>query len=278
MQTSASNSAQQIADLRVSLAEARAALQAAEATLSERQEELTAFEFEFEARVGQYITQLSQIEAEVNAYLERIRALRDEKQFGYGYRSADAQFAEAWRRSPEKERVGSKRPSAPIGTEDQLKKLYRQLARKFHPDLATDDADRQQRTEKMTALNDAYAAGSMVELMAIAEASSQKQANQFFEGLDEPTEQKMVAALMAELERCQRQLRYVEQQIDALHFRPLVELALEVKLGRQQGRDILAEMATETERRIAKKTVERDMLRAQFAEMGLSGNEGISKG
>jgi DnaJ-class molecular chaperone len=59
----------------------------------------------------------------------------------------------------------SEAPPKPLSpaTEAKIKKLYRQLARSFHPDLASDDADRAYRTDKMTAVNDAYAARSMAE-------------------------------------------------------------------------------------------------------------------
>ena len=44
----------------------------------------------------------------------------------------------------------------------------------------------------------------------------------------------------------------------------MVDLALRVKLAQREGRDLLAEMAAELERKIARKMAERDMLRAQF--------------
>jgi hypothetical protein len=47
-----------------------------------------------------------------------------------------------------------------------------------------------------------------------------------------------------------------------------VEFSLEVKAARRQGRDLLAEMAAELESKIARKTAERDMLKAQFDQLG----------
>jgi hypothetical protein len=45
-------------------------------------------------------------------------------------------------------------------------------------------------------------------------------------------------------------------------------LSIEVKLARGQGRDLLAEIATDYEQKIARKTAERDMLKAQFDQLG----------
>ena len=47
-------------------------------------------------------------------------------------------------------------PSGPID-EKQLKRIYRQLARRYHPDLATDPAERAARNDVMARINDAYA-------------------------------------------------------------------------------------------------------------------------
>jgi hypothetical protein len=47
-----------------------------------------------------------------------------------------------------------------------------------------------------------------------------------------------------------------------------VELSIEVKMARQQGRDLLGEIAENLQKRIARKTVERDMLKMQFDQLG----------
>jgi DnaJ-domain-containing protein 1 len=39
---------------------------------------------------------------------------------------------------------------------DSLKKLYREVAKQVHPDLATDEADRARQRELMAAANQAY--------------------------------------------------------------------------------------------------------------------------
>ncbi len=63
-------------------------------------------------------------------------------------------------------------------------------------------------------------------------------------------------------------MRQIKSELQGLHQRPSVQLSLEVKVARRQGRDLLGEMAAELEAKIARKTVERDMLKAQFDQMG----------
>ncbi len=118
----------------------------------------------------------------------------------------------------------------------------------------------------MAAINDAYAARSLIELVAIAQSPEAM----IDTGHVQPgqTEAQLVEVLQAELTRCQRRLRDIEKELRNMRFRPSVELSLEVKLARRRGRDLLAEMAAELEPKIARKTAERDMLKAQFDQLG----------
>jgi hypothetical protein len=65
-----------------------------------------------------------------------------------------------------------------------------------------------------------------------------------------------------------RRLAEIERELRQLPQRPSVQLSLEVKLARRRGRDLLGEIAADLERKIACKTAERDMLKAQFDQLG----------
>lgn len=113
----------------------------------------------------------------------------------------------------------------------------------------------------MAAINDAYNAQSMVELMALAE---ELEAHQNRSQTAQPPDQEMAQALQEEIDRCRRRLRSIDNELQNLPNRSMVDLALQVKLAQREGRDLLAEMAQDIERKIARKSAERDMLRAQF--------------
>ncbi len=248
--------------LRQELDKLRAELAAAEVELNSQLEDVQAFEFRFEAHVGQLLDQLATLESEVNSYLTRIKLMRHQQSFansGPSFDPVEEQFRQTWHHEPET--AVTKPQSAPPASQAQLKKMYRQLARQFHPDLALDEADRQYRTDKMAAINDAYKAQSMVELMALAE---EVEAHQNHPQVAQPPDQEMVQALQEEIERCRRRLRSLDNELQNLPNRSMVDLALQVKLAQREGRDLLAEMASELERKIARKTAERDMLRSQF--------------
>jgi chromosome segregation ATPase len=254
----------QLAQLRAALAQAHNELIEAEANLTDRLAEINAFEFEFEARVGYLLDRLESLETEIQRYTERIETIRNRQVFGQAHIPLDRQYRRTWQSPPSSAPTPPARPPDPA-SEAEIKRLYRQLARRFHPDLARDEADRGRRTEKMAAVNDAYAARSLAELVALAQ-----EPDTFIDTGQRPgqTEAQLVQALRNELDRCRRRLAEIERELRNLRLRPSVELSLEVKAARRRGRDMLADMAAELEQKIARKTVERDMLKTQFDQLG----------
>ncbi|MEU3337089.1 J domain-containing protein [Streptomyces sp. NPDC002144] len=61
------------------------------------------------------------------------------------------------------------RPPQRVRPSAEARKLYRELARKAHPDLAQDDAERERREEFITRVNGAYARGDEALLRELAE-------------------------------------------------------------------------------------------------------------
>jgi chromosome segregation ATPase len=247
---------EKLARLRAAVEQAKNELIEKEAELADRLAEVNAFELAFEVKVGYLYDQLEALEAEIERYMERLHMVR-QKQLGRDYLPVEEQYRRAWQRPATSAPTPPSQPISPT-SEAEIKQLYRQLARRFHPDLAVNEADRTHRTEKMAAINNAYAARSLTELAALAEGLN----------VERSTFNVSVEALQAELERCQRRLREIEGELRQLPQRPSVQLSLEVKLARRRGRDLLGEMTADLERKIARKTVERDMLKAQFDQLG----------
>ena len=262
---------EKLSRLRSELTQAQDALIDAETELADRMIDIRAFEAEFDARTGFLMDQLAALETRIDDYLDRIRRRRNESVFGVDYRSADEQYRRTWQR-PSQPAAKPPPPPGPV-TQAQIKKLYRQLARRFHPDLAADENDRRYRTEKMSAINDAYAARSLAELMVFA--AEMETAVPPPVAVPGQTEADMVKALQDEIGRVRRRLREIDLEMRNLHNRPSVELALEIKLAQRQGRDLMAEIVADLERKIARKTAERDMIRSQFA--GLDENKNIQR-
>lgn len=268
--------AEKINNLRAELSKVRQQMQDAEVELDSQLADIEAFEFEFEANVGSLVDELSAIEAELDAYQTRIQQMRHDQFMDSSYRPVEEQYRRAWEPPPintKKQEMpsASPPPKQQKATKAEIKRLYRQLARTYHPDLADSDGERIFRTEKMRAINDAYKAGSMVELLALADELGAREEKVGEDGKrpfspigQAQTDTQMIEALAQELIRCQRKLRYFDNQLRTLHNRPIVELMVDVKLGQKQGRDVFANMRADLEKKIARKSAERDMIKSQF--------------
>jgi hypothetical protein len=253
-----------ITEYRNLLSQIREQLIDAEATLADRLAEVNAFEVLFEARVGHLLDRLEALEQEIQGYHDRIQLARNKQLYGNAHLPVERQYQRTWQSPPRPAPIPPPEPLQP-DHEAEIRRLYRQLARRFHPDLAPNDAVRANYTQKMAAINEAYAARSLVELVALAQ-----EAKTILTGPDQPplSEAQLIAALEGELVRCRRRLTEIEREIRAIPQRPSVAVSLEVTAARRQGRDLLAEMAAELNQKIARKQVEADMLKAQFDQLG----------
>jgi hypothetical protein len=258
--------------LRRQIAAAEAALVEREAELAELRVEVASFELRYETLVGRKLAALKEIEASIAACQKQLQTSR---RWGAGgppvgwdgepYVPVDEQYRRTWRDPAPP--GPSFTPPAELATQSaakqDLKALYRQLCRRFHPDLTQDPAERVWRTEMMAAVNAAYAAGSRAELEALA-MTPHRGAEREAVGAGR------LKALQDRLTYLRRKLREVEGEIDALTHSPLMEMRLEVTLAARQGQDLLAEMGAEVERDLARRQAELDDLRAQLRARGMA--------
>lgn len=215
--------AQQLSELELELATAQA--------------ELAGFTRRYAQLVGARLTELDRIEASIACLLAEMEP-QDAPARG---RAKEAQ-ARAERSANEHGRFAKfdtlEKPFAPSA---DLKRLFRQLAQKIHPDRAKDEADRTWRTELMSDANRAYRNSDAMALHGILA--------QWHEGA--PADQAHTAnALARDIARLQRRLTEVEAELNTLLASRLYELFIAAKLARQDGRDLLREMSEKLDAQI----------------------------
>jgi DNA repair exonuclease SbcCD ATPase subunit len=262
---------QQLARLRRQIAAAEAALVEREAELAELRVEVASFELRYETLVGRKLAALKEVESSIAACRKQLQTARRWGTSGppvgwdgEPYVPVDEQYRRTWRDPPPPgpSFISPAEAATQSAARQDLKGLYRQLCRRFHPDLTQDPAERVWRTEMMAAVNAAYAAGSRTELEALAMTPHRGAG-------PEPVGAGRLEALQDRLTYLRRKLREVEGEIDALTHSPLMEMRLEVTLAARQGQDLLGEMAAEVERDLAHKQAELDDLRAQLRARGM---------
>ena len=154
----------------------------------------------------------------------------------------------AWgEREPDKE----PEPRAPVS--DEAKRLFRQLARLIHPDLAGDPQERERRTNLMVAANDAYEQGDVAAL------------ERLLEDWHASPEAVTGAGAAAELERTLRRIAQVEasmagidEELAELEASAMGWLRRRVEKAAREGWDLLAHMVRELDRQISEAQLELD--------------------
>ena len=140
----------------------------------------------------------------------------------------------------------------------ELKRLYRQLARRFHPDMASGQEDRQYRTQMMMAINAAYSAGDLEKLKALSLEPD------LFEDSGYSDDEQLVTRLLRELGRLQRRLSEIQDELASLHAKKNYRLMQQAERADANGQDWLANMRAQLQEEIAHKLVERDVLKQQL--------------
>ncbi|HLF88082.1 MAG TPA: hypothetical protein VI451_04000 [Anaerolineales bacterium] len=241
------------ARLRAILRQTQQELNAVEIELATRMAEIRVFDAKIEARLGVLETELETLDIQIRSYQKQIYQLQQAEMF--------PNWVDYSRRlNPSQPPPSSKyiQPDIPARPEAELRQLYRELARKYHPDTAFDDLDRQYRHEMMLRINEAYTNGDLAELRKHARGMVHIPIGP--ENPQPPQYRSPLVRVEAELVACQTKLRETRAKIEKLRFHPSVQLSLSVKLAWRQGKDLIGEMAKELGEKINQKTQERDAL------------------
>lgn len=131
----------------------------------------------------------------------------------------------------------------PFAPDQDIKRLYRKIAQRIHPDRATGEADRAWRTQLMAEANRAYQAGddaALREVLAIWREGAPAAAGD--SGLD---------VLETQIARLKRRIGEIERELNRLFGSKLYELFTAASIARRAGRDLLQEMAARIDADIA---------------------------
>jgi hypothetical protein len=142
-----------------------------------------------------------------------------------------------------------------------LKQVYRELAKRIHPDLAMDDADRAIRSQRMVSVNALYAKQDLEGLRQILRQIEPQRFAQI------ETPEQRLARLKDERLRLDAAIRHTKVEIADLNHGPLMALKLEVALSRSRGYDVLAEVAQQMQKRLIDAESELQRLIAKFRDV-----------
>lgn len=192
------------------LSAVEAELAQGELNLATLQAELHTFEREYLQVVGIRYTELDRIEAQISEYMAYLESSREFK------------------------------PS------ENLKKLYREVAKRIHPDLATDAAERSHRQRLMAEVNQAYEDGDEKRLQAILHNWESRPESIKGGGVADE-----LIRVIRKIAQGRDRLKAIEEEIEALEETELHQLKTQVVTAKQVGQDLLEEMALQLDEQIA---------------------------
>lgn len=242
------------------LAAKREELARLEADLADRELALASFKAELAAFEGLYLRRVGVRYAELDEWNAKLAELRTKRTDAP---EAKREAAEARKQADESYSAahGEAAEVQPFTPSSELRKLYREAAKRFHPDNAIDEKDRVRRERLMKQANAAYAAGDEDALRRISA------------DLENSPDAVQGSGVGADLVRVLRQLKQVrnrigviEMEIAKLSEADIAKLKAKADRAQTEGRDLLAEMATTVQGRInvARERFERELGAARF--------------
>ena len=150
------------------------------------------------------------------------------------------------------EREPEKEPERVVVSDD-AKRLFRQLARLIHPDLAGDQQERERRTNLMVAANDAYEQGDTAALERLLE--EWRQSPEAVTGKGAAAELERTLRRIAQAEAG---LRRIDEELADLDASAMGWLRRRVDKAAREGWDLLAHMVRELDRQISEAQLELD--------------------
>ena len=199
---------------------------ALEIRLRERQAELALTESEWNEFRARYIEAVGGAYAELEEVERQIAELEPVRDEVADEEPEDEAEAEATAET-------SSEGAAARGLK-QVRKLFWRVAKMLHPDLASDDAERDRRHELMTEASQAYREGDLDRLSSLLDDES--------DSTSVTPELSELAALRSRVAQLKRELHRVETDIKHFAESPFFGVKIRCDDAARRGRDLLSEM------------------------------------
>lgn len=130
---------------------------------------------------------------------------------------------------------------------DKLKKLYKEVARKFHPDLTSCPQERQHRHQLMIEVNNAYESGAEEKLQELLEAGASLEAVETSGAMSAE-----MILLLRKIAESKQRLNDLETEITETTGSEIYKLKLRVESAEVLEEDLFADLVAQVDRQIRK--------------------------
>ncbi len=213
-----------------------------ELELANLQTSILNFEHKYYSEVGSRYVKLDQLNAKITEKLAKRKPhdanAQKEKEKAYEAASKSAEEYSFWQGKDEGFEVG-KEPS------EEIKALYRKVAKEIHPDKATDEKEVKRRTKLMAELNSAYACGNVEKIKQILKEWKSSPESITGEGV--------VADLVRTIRsiaQIKDRLEAIDEEMETVKSSDIYQLFTKVQQATAKGIDLLAELAKKLDENI----------------------------
>lgn len=240
----------------------REELAAIKSALAERELELADLRNQLAGFQGLYMRQVGVLYAELDDWQARIAELQAKLEGSDSARERAAQAREQARAT--QEATHSEASKAPdFQPSADLKALFREVAKRIHPDFAKDIDDAERRTRAMAQANEAYMRGDAEALQRILDE---------YQGVSDSIPGEGIGAelvrIIRQIAHAKKRLAAIKQEVGELQQSEIALFRQDVEIGQREGRDLLTELAATAREQIAKAKKDHEALAQKGEEHG----------
>jgi hypothetical protein len=240
---------------------------------------LNIFLGKYNSTVGRLYIKLDKIVLEVKKYKLRIKLAKGKKisqdDLNNIEEEAEETFAEESQKINDLEEEASestaeydknleqedKRASLDSEDQEELKRLYRKLALKYHPDMAKNDKQRKEFHNLMTIINAAYKEGDLETLRKYMKQAERE------EKIAKETKKEKLKRLKEEYDTILGILAKLYLELEDIKNSETYKLKVKVDKAKKEGRDLLKELADDIKEEIKEKQHELAELVMEYKEI-----------
>lgn len=212
--------------------------------------ELESFQRIYHEAVEELIAELDEIEARIAEATAR-KNPTDKKSDETAKKTRKRATESAQSYQSYREEIGILLPQSKFTPTENLKKLFREVAKRIHPDLALNERDRAYREELMKRANKAYRDGDEEKLRLILEE---------YESCPESIEGGSIGAelirVIRSIDLINQHIKGIKSEIEVLIESELFVLKKKVDDAKLENRDLLSEMANYLRLKIERANIE----------------------
>jgi hypothetical protein len=226
----------------------REELGAVRAALAERELELADLRAQLKSFEGRYLRQVGVLYAELDEWDAKIAELEAKLKPSA---SAQQSAQEARKRADETHEAthGEASKAQDFQPSADLRSLFREVAKRIHPDFAKDDADRQRRTRQMAKANEAYGRGDAEALQRILDDHQESSESVQGEGIGAE-----LIRVIRQVHQARKNIAALEEELHRLSSGELARLKRDAEAAAQkEGIDLLAQLAATLGGKIAQR-------------------------